>query len=111
MRQTMLASAVDAARDHLRVGRPHHQSAWKQEQRCATLAFELVPEFISAQQQRYVSRVLEVGLANHARAAMTRTPVVWWMKLLNPKNALAASREMTCRRAAHPAQAENDNVV
>src|ERR1043166_1178549 len=111
MRQSMLARTANCAGHDFRILSAHHQAARQQKQLLAGIAFEFTPKFIRTQQQRHIGWVLEVRLANHARAAVTRTAIVRRRELFQSENTLPALREMTRRRAAHSAEAEHDDVV
>ena len=72
---------------------------------------ELVPQFVCAQEQRHIGRILEVGLADDAGAAVAGSSVVCGRELLQPQHALPAGGEMVGRGAAHAAQPDHDDVI
>ena len=109
--QAVLPGAAQAAGDHLAVGCAHHQSAGEEEQVCTRIVFELVPEFVGAEEQGHVAGMLEVALPDHARVAVARAAVVSRGVTFEAENPVAAAGEGARGGAAHAAQACHDDVV
>src|SRR5262249_52514295 len=74
------------------------------------ICLELGPELICAVQQRHVSGMLEVGLADDARLSVRTAAVVRDRKLLDPENALATAGQGIKRGAAHSPDADHDRI-
>src|SRR5919199_2888442 len=107
----MLLGAPYAARDELALAAPDHEPARERHELPARLALQLLPQLVGPQEQRHVGGMLEVGLADDARAAVARAPVVGRGEPLEPENPFAASGEPVGGGAPHPAEAGDDRVV
>ena len=75
------------------------------------LVLELAPELVRAPEQGHVVRVLEVREADDPREAVGRALVVEDVEALEPEHALSAAGEVVERRASHPADSDDDDVV
>src|SRR5918992_138371 len=110
VRHIVLECAAARTADDRAVGRADHQSARLMEERAFRLALQLLPKLVRATDQRHVERVLEVRLADDARATVRRTERVWRRELVDAERADAAAGELVERRAPHGAQADDDDV-
>ena len=107
VRQVPLAGRTQAA-GHGRAVRPAEVEAAVERHQ---VGVQLVPQLVGAQQQRHVRRVLEVGLPDDARPAVTGPLVVRRTEAFEAEHPLTAGREMRRRGAAHAAEPEHDDVV
>ena len=103
--------AVEGAGDEASVGRPDGQAAGGHEQARAGLGLERLPRGVGALHERHVERVLEVGLADDAGAALRRAAGVRQRELLEADDPPAAPGQLGERRGPHRAQADHDRVV
>ena len=79
--------------------------------KCSTgIAFEFMPQLIRPSDDRDVMRMLEIDFANDPALAMRRAARVPGRKLLQAQHAPSAPRKMGCRRAAHGAESNDDDV-
>ena len=77
----------------------------------ARLGLELAPELVRAPQQRHVVGMLEVREADDPREPVRRAVLVQEVEALEPEHALPAAGEVVERRAPHPADSDDDDVV
>ncbi len=81
------------------------------QQLLAGLGLELAPELVGPAEQRDVVRMLEVRESDDPRQTVRRALLVQEVEPLEPEHALAAPREVVQRRASHPADSDDDDVV
>ena len=81
------------------------------EELLAGLALELAPELVRAPEQGHVVGVLEVREADDPGQAVGGALVVEDVEALEPEDALSAAGEVVERRASHPADSDDDDVV
>ena len=74
-------------------------------------ALELAPELIGAPDEGHVRRVLEVGEPDDPRDPVRGAELVRDVEPLDTEHALPAAREVIQRRAPHPADSDDDDVV
>ncbi len=106
VREPIRLRGGEAAGDDVAVRRADHQPAGEVEQRW----IELAPQLIRAQEQRHVVRAFEVRLADDARASVARAAVVRGRETLDADHLRAARCEMGRGCAAHPAEADHDDL-
>ena len=81
------------------------------QQLLARLGLEFPPELVRAPEERDVVRVLEVREADDPRQPVRRAVLVRDVEALETDDALPAASEVVERRAPHPADADDGNVV
>ena len=111
MRQAVRPRAGEGAGDEPSVRRADRQAAGRHQQPPPGAPLERLPVLVGALHQRHVERVLEVGLADDAGAALRRAAGVRQRELLEAEDAPAAPRQLGERRRAHRAEADHDRVV
>src|SRR5688572_5401617 len=96
--------------DGLAFRRTGQYDAGEPHQILARFRFKLPPEFISANGERNVIGMFEIGFANDAGFAVRTAPVVGDAELLDAQNLYAAFRQMIKRPAPKPAHADDDDI-
>jgi hypothetical protein len=107
----VLHGAASRAGDERTVGRADHQAAGLLEERSAGLTLQLRPQLVRAPDERYVERVLEVGLADDARAPVRGAECVRGRPAVEAGDAEAAAGELVGGGAPHGAEADDQDVV
>ena len=106
----VLARLERAVEDGAALGARVH-AAGDVEQLLARERLELAPQLVRPPQQRDVGGMLPVGQPDDPGEPVRRAVLVQQVEALQAQHAEAAAREMEQRGAAHPAEAENDDVV
>ena len=83
----------------------------RDQQFLAARRFDVMPELVGAQQQRHVIRVLVIGQPDDAADAVGRAHRMGDVEPLQAENPLAAARQLEGGRAAHAADADDDDVI
>jgi hypothetical protein len=107
----VLTGASEAAFEDLAPPPPEHQAATERHQVLAGLCLQPLPQLVGAQEERYIGRMLEVRLADEARAAVAGSSIVRGCVTLQPEHLLATSGKLVGGGAAHPAEANHDHIV
>src|SRR6266480_2825666 len=98
------------ARDDRAVGPADHQTAGSSKEPLSSILLQIRPKFVGALDERHVKRILEIGFADDARLPVRRTQSVRRVEAVQAERFLSAPGQMACRRAAHRAQADNDDI-
>ncbi len=75
------------------------------------LGLELAPELVGAPEQRHVVGMLEVREADDPRQPVRRAVLVQEVEPLEPEHALPPAGEVVERRAPHPTDSDDHDVV
>src|SRR5690242_12458830 len=87
-----------------------HQTAGLMEQPAYRAALEFGPELIRTLHERYISRVLVVGLADDSRQPMRRSQRMRRRESIEPDDAHTALRQVIERGAAHRSKSDDDDI-
>ena len=111
VRQAVGFRAVFRAGEDDAVRRANHEPAGLEEERGVCGAGEFIPEFVGALDDGDVAGMFEVGFADDPGLAVGRAHGVRRREAVESEHALAASREMIRRGAAHGSESDDDDVV
>src|ERR1051326_4440251 len=106
----VLSGAGQHTGDDLAVSRPDLEDAHFVVELGTGLLFEILPQFVSAFEQRHIAGMLEVGEADEPRLAVRAAVVVSGGKAINAEHALPTARQVIKSRAADAAGSEHDAV-
>src|SRR5262249_10184586 len=109
--ETMLPRGSEHSRQHASVFRSGLQDAAPVEELFAGHLRELIPQVVSALEERHIVGVLVVRLANHPRLAMRAAAIMSRREAVDPEHTQPAAGEMEQGGRPDAAGPEDDHVV
>ncbi len=111
MRQVVHQARLERSRDERAGGATSIDAACDEQQRLSRPALELAPQLIGAPQQRHVTGILGISEPDDACGAVRGAAIMSESELLETEHTHASAGEVIERGTAHPARADDDDVV